>query len=107
MALAILRMLTLAAFVLMPFGMTGTAANAQSMPAGHSAMAMDHCEEQPEPGKAPVSKIDCTAMCTALPAKDFPALETVLKPNAPCTAAIVVQFAGFEPEIATPPPRLG
>ena len=108
MAAAVLRLLVIAAFVLMPFGMTGATASTGPMPADHSAMAMGggHCDEQPDQGKVPPAKMDCTAMCTALPAADTWVPLSVLKPTAPRTLAIAAPFSGIEPEIATPPPRL-
>lgn len=107
MAAALLRLLALVALVLMPLGMAGAPAIAQQMPMDHAAMAMGggHCDEEPEQDKAPASKIDCAAMCTALPAADAPATALRLKLTAPRTITIVGPFAGIEPEIATPPPR--
>ena len=108
MAATFLRLLVIAAFVLMPFGMTGAAASIEPMPADHSAMAMGagHCDEQPDKDKVPAAKMDCTATCTALPAADAWVPLPVLKPTAPRTIAMAVPFSGIEPEIATPPPRL-
>ena len=108
MAAAFLRLLAIAAFVLMPFGMSGAAASTGPMPADHSAMATGagHCDEQPDKDKVPAAKMDCTAMCTALPAADTWVPLSVLEPTAPRTLAIAAPFSGIEPEIATPPPRL-
>ena len=107
MAAALLRLLALVALVLMPLGMAGAPAVAQQMPMDHAAMAMGagHCDEQPEQDKAPPSKMDCAAMCTALPAADAPAPAPRLRLAAPRAVAIAVPFAGIEPELATPPPR--
>lgn len=108
MTSALTRLLTLLAFVLMPFGMTGAPAYAQPVADSHSAMTMGagHCDEHPVKDKAPSSKMDCTATCTALPAADAWVPLSVLKPTAPRTLAIAAPFSGIEPEIATPPPRL-
>ena len=67
MTSALTRLLTLLAFVLMPFGMTGAPAYAQPVADSHSAMTMGarHCDEHPVKDKAPSSKMDCTATCTA------------------------------------------
>jgi hypothetical protein len=107
MAAAFLRLLAIAAFVLMPFGMNGATAGTGPTPADHSAMAMGtgHCDEQPNKDKVPAAKMDCTAMCSALPAADTWVPLSVLKPSAPRTLAIAAPFSGIEPEIATPPPR--
>lgn len=105
MTAAFLRLLTLFAFVLMPFGMMPAAA--QPLVAGHAAMTLGsgHCDEQPVKDKAPAAKMDCTATCTALPAADIWVPLSVLKPIAPRALGIAAPFAGIEPEIATPPPR--
>lgn len=106
MAATIFRLLALVALVLMPLGMAGAPAVAQPMPADHSAMAMGHCDERPTRDEAPASsKMDCTAMCTALPASYNPMAAPGLKPAGPRTVTIAVPFAGIEPELATPPPR--
>ena len=105
MTAALLRLLALLALVLMPFGMAGAPAMAQPMPTQHAMASMGHCDEQRDQDEAPVSKMDCTAMCTALPATDAPAPAPALQPIVPRTIAIAVPFAGIEPELATPPPR--
>ena len=123
MTSALMKLLTLVALLIMPFGMTAAPAMAQPMPADHAMMAMGevsqgsghaqhgwkagggHCDDQPEQDKAPVSQMDCAAMCTALPATDAPAPARVAKLNAPRTIALVTPFTGVVLEIATPPPR--
>ncbi len=102
MAAAVFRLLALFALMLMPIGMAP--ATAQPMPAEHAMTSMGHCEQDQD--REPNSKMDCTAMCTALPATDASVPEPVLKPMAPRTTAIAVPFAGVEPETVTPPPRL-
>lgn len=106
MGAPIFRLLALVAVFLMPLGMAAPAM-AQPMPAQHAAMSMPmgHCE-QPTNEEAPAkSKADCTAMCTALPAAGNPSPAEIVKPVALRIAAIAAQFAGIEPEIATPPPK--
>ena len=105
MASAIFRLLALISLVLMPLGMAGAPAVAQSGPAAHTMAQMGHCGEQPDQDKAPVSKMDCTAMCTALPAADTPALAAIWKPAAPHFIVVAAPFSGIEPEIAIPPPK--
>ena len=107
MAAAIIRFLALVALMLMPLGMSAAPAMAQTVPAPHAMAPAGHCDEQPEPNKAPEPQLGCTAMCTAIPAAEAPALAPMIKPVAPRSVSIVVPFSGFEPEIATPPPRLG
>jgi hypothetical protein len=107
MTAALLRLITLLALVLMPIGMASAPAMAQQMPMDDAAMAMGegHCDKQQGQDKAPATKWDCTAMCTALPATDAPAPARRLKLAAPRAIAIAVSFDGIVPEIATPPPR--
>jgi hypothetical protein len=108
MAATVLRLLALVALIIMPFGMAATPALAlhadQAMTAGHAVPA-GHCGDQEAPEKAP-AKMDCTAACTALPAANAPMPEPLFKPKVLRTITISVPFAGIEPEIATPPPRL-
>lgn len=103
MIAALMRLLAL---VLMPLGTTGAAAAASSMPSSHAMAAANHCDEQGNQDQAPVSKMGCTAMCTALPATGEPVPAPALKPMAPRTVTAAMPFYGIEPEIATPPPRL-
>lgn len=106
MIAALTRLLTLLALVLMPLAMTGAPAAASPVPAGHAMAAANHCDEQNDQDQAPASRMDCTAMCTALPATDTPEPAPVLKPMTPRTIRVAMPFDGIEPEIATPPPRL-
>lgn len=110
MASAVIRLLTLIAFVTMPLGMSG--APALAAPVDQAAVMDDsmatagHCGTQQDQDKAPASdKMDCTAACTALPAIGAAEPAAVAKPRAPRTIALVTPSAGFVLEIATPPPR--
>lgn len=107
MTSALTRLLTIFAFVLMPFGMIAAPAAAQAVPVDHSAMSKGagHCDEQPGDEKVPAAKMNCTATCTALPLSDAWVPLTIVKPAAPRTLAIAEPFSGIDPEIATPPPR--
>ena len=109
MIAALFRFVTLLALVLMPFGMIGTPANAQSMPANHEMVQQGHCDEQSDRDKAPVhssQQMHC-AMCAALPASEPPSPSADFRPATPRTIATVSPFYGIELEIATPPPRQG
>jgi hypothetical protein len=106
MTAALLKLMTLFALVLMSLSMTSAPAAASSMPASHH-MTAGHCDEQPDQDQTPASKMDCAAMCTALPATDAAAPTPVLKLEAPRTIAVATLFEGIILEIATPPPRLG
>ena len=105
MIAAFLRLLTLIALVLMPLGMTGAPVAASPMPASHAIASTNHCDEQGNQDKAPVSKMDCAAMCTALPATDTPEPASVLKPTAPRLIGVTAPFTSIILEIATPPPK--
>ena len=108
MTAALLRLITLLALVLMPFGMASSPAMAQPMPANHGTVQAGHCDEQSDQDKAPShssQQMHC-AMCAALPASE-PTPAVVLRPTAPRIIATVSPFNGIELEIATPPPRHG
>jgi hypothetical protein len=105
---AVLRLLALVALIVMPIGMAGTPALAQStdhaMATGHF-MPAGHCGDERVPDKAP-AKMDCTAACTALPGSATPMPTPLFKPKILRTITISAPFVDIEPEIATPPPRL-
>jgi hypothetical protein len=102
-----IRMLTLLALVIMPFGMAGAPATAQSRPADHSAASTGHCDEQSGEKGSPVKSapmMHC-AMCVALPAAEAPKPRVAILPGAPRAIAAVTSVDGIELEIATPPPK--
>lgn len=105
MASAVFRLVALIALVLMPLGMG--AAPALAAPDHHEMMTAGpgHCDEQQDQDKAPASKMDCAAMCTALPAGNASSVTPAMKPVTPRTIALASPFTGIEPEIATPPPK--
>ena len=108
MTTALLRLITLLALVLMPFGMASAPAVAQPLPASHVMAQADHCDEQSDHGKAPAyssRQVHC-AMCAALPASEPPTPIAGLRPTAP-RIATASPPRGIELEIATPPPRRG
>ena len=106
MAAAALRLLTLIALMLMPIAMAGAPALAQPAPVEHAMASMGHCDEMPGEDQAPPSsKMECTAMCTALPAGFGMAAEPMMKPRPQRSMAAGASFDGIVPEIATPPPR--
>ena len=108
MAATMIRLLALVALVLMPFGMAGTPAVAQPMPANHAMGQQGHCEGQSGDGEAPApssQQMHC-AMCAALPAAEPPAPAAGLRPATPRILATASPFNGIALEIATPPPRL-
>lgn len=106
---ALLRLFTLLALALMPFGMASTPALAQPMPANHAMAQSAHCDQQPDEDKSPAhssQQMHC-AMCAALPASEPPTPIAELRPTAPRIITAVSPFKGIELEIATPPPKRG
>lgn len=105
MTAAVFRLLALIALVLMPMGMAGAPAAASAMPADHG-MAAGHCEGQSGSDEAPAANMDCTAMCTAIPARESVAQAPLFQRTAPRSIALAFAFEGIVPETATPPPKL-
>ncbi len=102
----IIRLLTLAALALMPFGMQ--AASARPVQHGPAAGAAGHCDErdgQPA-GHSPDRGIDCTMACSILTGAEAgvenPAPTLGLPPRRP----LPERGAGLHPDTATPPPKL-
>lgn len=108
---ALLRLLALAALLLMPFGMglgVGQAAAAQPAHPMNGSMAEGHCDRSAdqEKGKA-ATGTHCGAACSALPAQPAGALASQALSRAALTANSVELFSGTIPPPATPPPRQG
>ncbi len=99
----LLRLLLLAAVLLMPFGMASAnaATNHHSAPA-----AMQHCPD-PAPGQDMTGGIvGCTMACSAaLPASGLPQDGPRLIVCAPTEAAAARILHGLHPDTATPPPK--
>jgi len=103
MASAFVRLIALLALIAMPLGMASAPAAAQ--PASGAAMA--HCDDQKAPDDAPAQQMLHCAVCAALPAIDHVGAGAELRPEPLLHAAAVVRIEASEPEIATPPPKLG
>ena len=102
MLTALIRWLTIASLVLMPFGMSSSPAAA----AGHHAAAGSMpCEGHEQPSKTtPDKQTHCTS-CVAL-AEPQPAAAAVDFPPVPVLVDRVGELLmGLEPEVATPPPK--
>lgn len=100
-----IRLLTLAALVLMPFTMASAPAEAHPGQA-MATMAGDHCAGQEQDGQAPVTDMtQCMLMCVALPATELSEVEAPALPRAPLRLAAIRPIHGIILEIATPPPR--
>jgi hypothetical protein len=99
----VIRLLTLAALLFMPFGMAVAPAAAEWKSA--SARLVAHCDEHQMPIDAPAKMDIHCATCAALPA-DAPAEFAELRPNHPTMDSAVHALADIPQKIATPPPKL-
>jgi hypothetical protein len=112
-ALRLLRILTLAALLLAPFGMLGNHASAarttMAVPSGHhvAAMSAEHCADTGQPAKdRPSSSIDCMMACSAIAGIESELAEHPLPAAAPPEAMAPKAIHGLNPEADPPPPRL-
>jgi hypothetical protein len=105
MPAVILRLLTLLALVLMPFGMSG----ASAAPAHHglAVATAEYCGEhgrQPDK-QSPANATDCAISCSMLLAAESriedPAPPIRMLPVRP----LAERGAGLHPDTATPPPK--
>ena len=100
MASALFKLMALVAVLLMPAGLAGAPALAQS-----ASASAEHCDEHQQPADIPEKpQAHCTA-CAALPALGAPEAVPELRPQAPRVLASSQPFSDVEPETATPPPR--
>ena len=95
-----LRLVTLIALSLMPFGAPAMAAS-QPAPSAQAGHCEDHQDETPGPAEA---NFHC-ASCTGLPAIAVPVPASAPAPRPALVSASVQRFHGIELEIATPPPK--
>ena len=104
MPVTLLRLLTLFAFVVMPFGMAHGPAEAHAMPAAVD----EHCGDHPDGQMPPTGDVaQCMLMCAALPAGDQLNVSPPIVPAPPPVKALNSAIHGIILEIATPPPRHG
>ena len=102
---AVLRLLTLFALLLMPFGMAS--APAESPIRHHSSASMDHCPDKQSNDDFEGGASECAMPCSAaLAANEGPAIESLSFAHAPVEPTLDRSLAGLVPEIATPPPKL-
>lgn len=102
MALALLRLLSLVALLLMPLSMASGPASARATASASSG----HCDERQKPADAPTSQqVHCTG-CSALPATEAPPAIAELRPEMPIELSLAQLPAGLIPETATPPPKM-
>jgi hypothetical protein len=102
MIAAFLRVLVLAAMMLMPLGMPAAAASAPSAAAASAGHCTDDHQQQPE-GPAE-SQLHCAA-CAALPAPAAGEACAYRPAAEPLVAAQATAHRSLEPEIITPPPK--
>jgi hypothetical protein len=107
----ILRILTLLAVLLMPFGMIGPASPVMAM-SHHDgrAMTVDHCagsagmgkpRKEDPPGHTP----GCMVTCAAIPSAGVDLQPHAMAPSAVAPHALAPRVRGLHPEAAIPPPR--
>jgi hypothetical protein len=100
MPAVLLRLFTLLALALMPFGMASSPALAAGVPAATTG----HCDEHQKPDAPAKMEMHC-ASCAALPSVETAEDDPDLRPELPRHLQAMNALPGTEPEIATPPPR--
>ena len=104
MPVVILRLLTLAALVLMPFGMNP----ASAAPVHHSpAAAASHCDEQ---GNQPAEQsqdaaVDCALACSMVATTEARIADQAARLRLPVGSLLAERGSGLHPDTATPPPK--
>jgi hypothetical protein len=100
----ILRLLTLAAVLLMPLGMA--AAPAMAHDSAHAGMPMQHCPDQGSKPETKGALAECTMACSAaLPAQEAAQQSTPHIAPMPVVPVAAQMLHGLHPETATPPPK--
>jgi hypothetical protein len=100
-----LRLLLLAAVLLMPFGMAPAPANAAHGLA-HASMPMQHCPDQGPAGHLKGGVAECSMACAAaLPASDVPREGSLARVSEPAPPFRAQRLHGLHPETAIPPPK--
>jgi hypothetical protein len=104
MAAAFLRFMTMVALLFMPLSMASAPAAASP---SASTSSTGHCDEHQKPAEAPtVPKAHC-AVCAALPVGDATVTIAELRPALLLEVEVERWIAEREPDIDTPPPKLG
>lgn len=103
----VLRVLTMLAVVLMPFGMLRGASAEATAHRVAMTMSAGHCAGMPtREKKAPNAPCcNCMVACAAIHSKDACLEHVALAPMAAQVAAITPAIHGLHPQAATPPPR--
>ena len=103
-----LRLLAMAAIILMPVGMGVTPA-AAAMPSSHARMSGQeegHCGQKPDEDAGKAVAMQCAGSCSALPAElsNLGAEEPAPVPS--LSAGVVKVLNGVTLPLSTPPPRV-
>jgi len=99
----LLRLVMLVALAIMPFSMAS--APAAALPS--TAASGGHCDHHQEPADTPSAPKAHCAACAALPAVDSSIAVAELRPVLLRVARAEQWIAEQEPDIDTPPPKLG
>ena len=105
MAATFLRLMMVVALAIMPFGMASVPA-AAALPSTAQASA-GHCDDHQKPTDAPSTPKAHCAVCAALPAGDTSIAVAELRPVLLRVVQAEQWLAEQEPDIDTPPPKLG
>jgi hypothetical protein len=101
--MALVRLVTAFALMLMPLVMTTAPAAAH---AAAPAMIEGHCADHPaQPGPPATDVTQCMLMCAALPAAEPLILAPPIQPRLALRQVLAEPIQGIILEIATPPPR--
>ena len=104
MAAALLRLVMLVAVALMPFSMARASIAVAPLAAEASG---GHCNDRQEPADVPSSPKPHCAVCAALPAGEAPPVNAELRPVLLRVVEAARWIAEREPDIDTPPPKVG
>ena len=105
MGAQILKLMSLLALVLMPFGMSAAMAAPGHQP---TAATAEHCGEhggQPAE-KSPKQSAACAVACSMLIAAETPMDEPAPAVRLPPARPLAERGTGLHPDTATPPPKL-
>ena len=103
MAMALVRLMTVVALMLMPFVMTTAPAAAHT---ASPAMTEGHCADHPDQRGPPATDVtQCMLMCATLPAAGPLILAPPIQPRLALKQVPAEPIHGIILEISTPPPR--
>lgn len=107
MPTSLLRLVTMIAMLLMPFGMAAAPAAVDGGHHASASMAAEHCPQAPDEQDAGGFVSGCAMPCSAaLPAGDERRLDSQPIIGASLISWLSPAFSSVELEISTPPPKL-